>query len=68
MNPVATATLDLRDIHAAAAPAFWPPAPGWWGFAALSDAGYTINHDGKPKGLELGAVIWVKFLPWPHAK
>ncbi|RLB43721.1 MAG: DUF4198 domain-containing protein [Deltaproteobacteria bacterium] len=45
-----------------------PPAAGWWAFSALNTAGYTIKHEGEPKEVELGAVIWVKFLPWPGRK
>ena len=40
------------------------PKPGWWGFAALNTADYQLEKDGKKKDVELGAVIWVQFLPW----
>jgi cobalt/nickel transport protein len=35
------------------------PRAGWWGFAALSEAEYTVKHDGQEKGVEIGAVYWV---------
>ncbi len=41
-----------------------PPAHGWWGFAALNTADYTLPQDGEDKAVELGAVIWVHFEPW----
>ncbi len=43
------------------------PAPGWWGFAALSTSDQKIEHEGEEKNVELGAVIWVEFQPWRTA-
>lgn len=41
-----------------------PPSDGWWGFAALNTADYTLPQDGEDKDVELGAVIWVHFEEW----
>ncbi len=40
------------------------PVSGWWGFAALNTADYTIKFNGQNKAVELGAVLWVKFQKW----
>jgi len=40
------------------------PSSGWWGFAALNTAPETMDHEGKPKPVELGAVLWVHFEDW----
>lgn len=41
------------------------PRAGWWGFAALSEADFKLKlKSGEEKGVELGAVIWVKFEEW----
>ena len=40
------------------------PRAGWWGFAALNEGDFKIKKDGVEKGVELGAVIWVKFQDW----
>jgi len=39
---------------------FTCPLPGWWGFAALNMADYTLkNGRGEDKPVELGGVLWV---------
>ena len=40
------------------------PRSGWWGFAALNEADFTIKKDGLDKQVEIGAVLWVHFEPW----
>ncbi len=40
------------------------PKAGWWGFAALNTSEEKIKHDGQEREIELGAVIWVRFLNW----
>lgn len=43
------------------------PKSGWWGFAALNTADYTLKTaEGEEKEVELGAVIWVHFEEWPQ--
>ncbi|MCF6180331.1 MAG: DUF4198 domain-containing protein [Geopsychrobacter sp.] len=36
------------------------PKAGWWGFAALSEAGWKLQHNGVDKSVEIGAVYWVR--------
>lgn len=38
------------------------PFAGWWGFAALSTSTEKLDHNGEPKDVELGAVLWAEFL------
>jgi len=35
------------------------PRQGWWGFSALSEADWTLPHEGVDKAIEIGAVYWV---------
>ena len=44
------------------------PFAGWWGFAALTQAPQTLEKDGQAKKVELGAVLWAKFVDPKHAK
>ena len=41
------------------------PRAGWWGFAALTHADWTLPHDGADKPVELGAVYWVHATAMP---
>lgn len=40
------------------------PRAGWWGFSALTTADYNLEHEGKNKDVEIGAVLWIKFHGW----
>ncbi len=68
-NNKATAPTDYmvtQTIHADGNGVFSyaPPVAGWWGFAGLSTSSQTMVYEGAQKNIELGAVIWVQFLPW----
>jgi len=44
------------------------PLAGWWGFAALNEADYTIKDpEGNEKGVEIGAVLWIYLDPLPKS-
>jgi cobalt/nickel transport protein len=48
---------------------FTCPLAGWWGFAALSQAEYTLKDpQGNEKGVELGAVLWTYLDKLPEAQ
>jgi len=36
------------------------PRAGWWGFAALNEADWKLKHGNEEKGVEIGAVFWVR--------
>lgn len=38
------------------------PWAGWWGFAALTTSDAKLKHEGQDKDVELGAVLWTKFV------
>jgi cobalt/nickel transport protein len=48
---------------------FTCPIDGWWGFAALTDADYTLKDpEGNEKEVELGAVLWIYLNKFPEAE
>jgi cobalt/nickel transport protein len=41
--------------------AYAMPLSGWWGFAALTEAPYTLpDPEGQPAPVEAGALLWVR--------
>lgn len=36
------------------------PRKGWWGFSALNEASWKLEHEGEQKSVEIGAVYWVR--------
>lgn len=40
---------------------FGIPWPGWWGFAVLTESDEKLDHEGAPRDVELGGVIWLEF-------
>ena len=52
-----TIKADVNGVFTYAA-----PREGWWGFAALNPGDTPIRREGKDKEVELGAILWVRFV------
>ena len=52
-----TPALRLHDVHAGSAPAWWPPAPGWWVALALVGIVLALLASWRIRRRRLDAVI-----------
>ncbi len=50
-----TVVTDANGVFACAL-----PKAGWWGMAASVKSEQTLDHDGKARPVELGAVLWIR--------
>ena len=59
-NPYMTTQVVKTDANGVFT--YVAPFAGWWGFAALNTSPDKMVHQGSHKNVELGAVLWTRFV------